>query len=143
MSSESLVLADPAELRQQLSIDQPIQATAEGDPALDKEADALVARLVAIDPSKTEEAEAGKAAVENMGLGLQEAASHRSDMLKEPIRKMGTRAEDGGEVANSLVDLKMQVEELDPGHFDLEPAYPFARHDSGCRHPDQALFHQV
>ncbi|MEM1091141.1 MAG: toxic anion resistance protein, partial [Pseudomonadota bacterium] len=36
------------------------------------------------------------------------------------------RADDGGEVANALVDLKLQVEELDPGKVDLEPGW-FAR----------------
>jgi uncharacterized protein YaaN involved in tellurite resistance len=44
-------------------------------------------------------------------------------MLKEPIRKLAARGEDGGEVANALVDLKNQVEELDPGNFDFEAGW--------------------
>ena len=30
---------------------------------------------------------------------------------------------EGGEVANALVNLKMKVEELDPGKFDFEPGW--------------------
>lgn len=124
-TTETLHMADPEELKRELALGDPtaIQATPETDPELDKQADSLVSRLVSIDPSKSDEAEAGKAAVENMGMALQEQSSHRSDMLKDPIRKMGTRTDDGGPVATALVDLKVQVEELDPGNFDLEAGW--------------------
>jgi len=44
-------------------------------------------------------------------------------MLKQPISKLSQRGEDGGEVANALVDLKMKVEELDPAQFDFSPGW--------------------
>ena len=44
-------------------------------------------------------------------------------MLKQPVHKLYEGATEGGEVANALVDLKMKVEELDPGKFDFEPGW--------------------
>ena len=71
-TTETLQTVDAEELKRELSLGDPtaIQATPETDPELDKQADSLVSRLVSIDPSKTDEAEAGKAAVENMGMAL-------------------------------------------------------------------------
>jgi uncharacterized protein YaaN involved in tellurite resistance len=61
--------------------------------------------------------------VEVLGIKTQQEAAYRSAMLKEPIRKLAARGEDGGEVANALVNLKMKVEELDPGRFDLKAGW--------------------
>ncbi len=58
-----------------------------------------------------------------MGKGLQREASQRSQMLKQPIMALGHSADDGGPVAKGLVDLRMQVEGLDPAKFDLEPGW--------------------
>jgi uncharacterized protein YaaN involved in tellurite resistance len=44
-------------------------------------------------------------------------------MLKEPIRKLAQKGDDGGEVATALVDLNMKVEELDPEQFNLNPGW--------------------
>ncbi|MEJ2156053.1 MAG: toxic anion resistance protein [Desulfobacteraceae bacterium] len=63
------------------------------------------------------------AAVESLGSKSQKEAAHRSAMLKEPIRKLAARGEDGGEVANALVNLKVKVEELDPGRFDFQAGW--------------------
>jgi uncharacterized protein YaaN involved in tellurite resistance len=44
-------------------------------------------------------------------------------MLKQPLSTLIKRGEDGGQVANSLIDLKMQVEALDPAKFDFEAGW--------------------
>ena len=44
-------------------------------------------------------------------------------MLKEPLTKMMKSGEEGSTVATSLIDLKMQVEDLDPAHFDLNAGF--------------------
>ena len=64
-----------------------------------------------------------KEAIENLGGELQKEAARRSAMLKQPVHKLYEGATEGGEVANALVDLKMKVEELDPGQFDFEPGW--------------------
>ncbi len=124
MSEEILVLAEPEEIKQELKLADPnaIKVAPGADPELDSQADGLVDRLMAIDPA-SDSAQSAKKAIEEMGLSLQEAATNRSAMLKEPIKKIAGRAEDGGEVAKSLIDLKIKVEELDPGGLDLEPGW--------------------
>ncbi len=127
MSEELLVFADPEEVKKELAMTAPESIAAEpgADPDLERQADALVEKILAMDPT-SEAANNAKNAIENMGMDLQEAASNRSAMLQDPIRKLSARADDGGEVANALVDLKLQVEDLDPGKVDLEPGW-FAR----------------
>ena len=61
-----------------------------------------------------------RASVENVGLDVQKKASALSEKLQEPVRTMFSRSEDGGQVAKSLVELKIQVEALDPVNVNLE-----------------------
>ncbi|MDX1571466.1 MAG: toxic anion resistance protein [Xanthomonadales bacterium] len=124
MTSESLVVTEEEQVRKELKLPEP-EAISLDDvaPELERQADELVSRFVSVDPAEAEDAEATKAAVENMGVRLQEEASHRSAMLEEPLSSMADRAEDGGEVANALIELKLKVEELDPGKYDLEPGW--------------------
>ena len=125
MTEELLVFADSDEVKKELELADPTAIHAEPgtDPELDQQADGLVEKLISIDPTQSEAAESAKNAIETMGLSLQESASNRSAMLKEPIRKMSSHADDGGDVAKSLVDLKVKVEELDPGDLDLEAGW--------------------
>lgn len=67
--------------------------------------------------------EESRKAVEEMGRPLQRESARRSAMLQQPIKSLARTGEDGGEVANSLIDLKMQVEELDPAKFDFSPGW--------------------
>ena len=127
MTEELLVFAEPDTVKEELALTAPDAINAEpgADPELDRQADQLVEKLLTLDPA-SEEAHSAKAAIDTMGLDLQEAASNRSAMLKEPIKDLSARADDGGAVANALVELKLQVEDLDPGNVDLEPGW-FAR----------------
>ncbi len=128
MTEESLIIIEPDAVKKDLNFEQPGAVVADPavNPELAKQAEDIVDKLIAIDPQEVDEAEAGKSAIENMGMKIQEESSRQSAMLEEPIRKMSKRAEDGGEVANALVDLKVKVEDLDPGNVDLEPGW-FAR----------------
>jgi len=93
------------------------------DPALEAQADKLVDRLFAIDPQNLETAQQAKQAVEDMGIRLQNEAAQKSTMLRTPINTLAQRGEDGGPVANALVELKLNVEALDPVKFDFEPGW--------------------
>ena len=95
-------------------------------PEITKMADEFVAALLTVDPtdsSQLELKEKNISSVENLGAQVQKDSAIRSSMLKEPIRKLAAKGEDGGAVANALVDLNVKVEELDPGKFDLEPGW--------------------
>jgi len=122
---QKLVFAEEEQLRQELQIGQPqtIQADAKADPQLAQQAEDVVARILKVPMGDQDAQEGAKAAIETMGAGVQRDAAHRSQMLKQPVAKLYERSEEGGEVANALVDLKMKVEELDPGKVDLEAGW--------------------
>jgi len=86
---------------------------------LEKEADDFVDKLINVSMEKMDERENRKISVENIGIKVQKDATAKSQMLQRPIKELSRRSEDGGEVANALIDLKMKVEELDPGKFDF------------------------
>ena len=125
---ENLTPADSSQLQQELGLIDPgtISLDEKPDPALEKMADDFLKKILEInlsDPDQLDLKAQHITAVENLGAQTQKEASIRSGMLKEPIRKLAIKGEDGGEVANALVDLNMKVEELDPGNFDFEPGW--------------------
>jgi uncharacterized protein YaaN involved in tellurite resistance len=93
------------------------------DAALEQKAQSYADRLAAIRLDDAAAQSEGKAAVEQMGRELQRDSAHRSKMLQQPIQALSERGADGGPVANALVDLKVQVESLDPNKFDFEPGW--------------------
>ena len=129
--TKKLKTTDVTEIQQELGFIDPDTVTLDEkpDPAIEKMADDFLKKLLTInpeDPTQIDIRDQNIAAVENLGADTQRQASLRSAMLKEPIRKLIAKGEDGGEVANALVDLNLQVEELDPAKFDFEPGW-FAR----------------
>ena len=58
-------------------------------------------------------------AVDSMGIEIQRQAAHRSAMLQAPIRKLAHQGDEGGPVAKALVDLRGQMQELDPNRHKL------------------------
>jgi uncharacterized protein YaaN involved in tellurite resistance len=122
---QTLVFADETALQSELQLVDPraLQPDPTQDSALAEQAEDVVARILATSPADQEARHRTAAAIETMGSQLQGQAARRSAMLKEPIGKLAERSEDGGEVANALIDLKVQVEELDPGNLDLEAGW--------------------
>jgi uncharacterized protein YaaN involved in tellurite resistance len=93
------------------------------DEALQSRARDMARALVSIPTTVVAQQDEAKTAVEEMGRSLQLEAARRSAMLRQPIRSLAQSGEDGGPVANSLVDLKLKVEELDPAKFDFAPGW--------------------
>lgn len=127
-TSNALVLADPLVVRNEVGLVDPkaITVAEASDPQLDQQATTFVQAILAMNPDDAANLDLRQrnvAAVETLGTKSQQEAAHRSAMLKEPIRKLAARGEDGGEVANALVNLKVKVEELDPGGFDLKAGW--------------------
>ena len=127
----ALTLPTASDLKNELALADPkaLTVTAGEDQELEQTAEKFVAAVLAFDPNDPAQQnarEANIAAVETLGGKTQKEASHRSAMLKQPIRSLAAKSEDGGEVARSLVELNIQVEELDPGKFDFEAGW-FAR----------------
>ncbi len=125
---EQLHVTDTEQVREELGLTEtpPSEQSEMVDPAMERMADEFIQKILAFDPADASQAELRNqniASVENLGARVQKDSAVRSAMLKEPIRKLAAKGEDGGEVANALVDLNMKVEELDPGEFDLEPGW--------------------
>ena len=104
-------------------VNQEEQKKLSADSVLEAQASELVERLFAIDPTDVKTVDEAKAAVEKMGVRLQMEAAKKSAMLKTPIKTLAKSGEDGGPVANALVELKVNVEALDPVKFDFEPGW--------------------
>jgi uncharacterized protein YaaN involved in tellurite resistance len=93
------------------------------DPVLDGQADQVVTQLMTTDPADVQRQVQHKHAIENLGAELQREAARRSAMLKQPVHKLYEGATEGGVVGNALLDLKIKVEELDPGKLDFEAGW--------------------
>ncbi len=100
-----------------------VSAPAPADPELEGQADAVVTHLLNADPKDVDVQNKNKQVIQSMGLELQREAARRSQMLKQPVAKLYQNTAEGGEVANALVDLKMTVEDLDPGNYDFEAGW--------------------
>lgn len=93
------------------------------DPQVEQQADAVMGTLMSADPTNVQTIAQHRESFESMGAELQKESGRRSAMLKQPVSKLYENATEGAPVANALVDLKMKVEELDPGQFDFESGW--------------------
>jgi uncharacterized protein YaaN involved in tellurite resistance len=80
-------------------------------------------QLMSFEPSDQDARNANQNAVDTMGRDLQRRAASRSRMLQAPLRDLSANSEDGGPVASSLADLRIEVEKLDPASVDLSPGW--------------------
>ena len=125
---DALQVPDTTAIRQELNLINPeeVSVTDQQDTGLEKKADDFVAAILAFDPSSAEQLDARAAnisAIENLGSQTQKDAARRSAMLKQPIKALAAKSEDGGDVARALVELNTQVDQLDPGKFDFETGW--------------------
>ncbi len=100
-------------------------AVPEPDPTdeLRAQANAQVEQLLSIDPTNEDARAAARDAVDSMGRDLQQRSATRSRMLQAPLKEISHGTEDGGEVAKSLSDLRIEVEKLDPSGLDTDAGW--------------------
>ena len=124
-NNEKLVYADQEQVKKEIDLPDPknLPADPKHDPELSQRADDLVARILNTDANDSDSRQKILASTETMGLELQKEAARRSVMLKQPLSKLMEDSQEGGDIAHSLVDLKLQVEELDPAQVDLDPGW--------------------
>lgn len=89
------------------------------DPKLAAQADALVEGIFAIDPKLHREQQRHSAAINNLGAAVQKEMQRKSAMLKQPMSKLINDAEDGGQVATSLLSLQEQTNIINPNRVDF------------------------
>lgn len=95
------------------------------DPELAALAESFVHQVLADDPAGPA-AHGHREAVDGMGAEVQREAAHRSAMLRVPIRKLAHQGDEGGPVAQALMQLRGTMAELDPNRQDLSEG-PVAR----------------
>jgi uncharacterized protein YaaN involved in tellurite resistance len=88
---------------------------------LDEKANDVIENLLNPDTDQN----AKRSAVDNMGAETQREITRLSKMLDEPIKELAKTGQNGGPVAKALLDLKEEVEELDPAKFDFTSASGF------------------
>jgi uncharacterized protein YaaN involved in tellurite resistance len=109
---------DVEETRAELALPEP-----DPDEELRRKARSQAEQLLAIDPSDQDQRDEARTAVETMGRDLQRRSATGSTMLQGPVRELSKGTEDGGPVARSLTDLRIEVEKLDPASVDLDPGW--------------------
>ncbi len=118
-STPTLNLAlDVQETKAELALPEP-----EPTDELRSQADAQVEQLLSIDPTDEDARTTAREAVDSMGRDLQTRSAGRSRMLQAPLKEISHNSEDGGEVAKSLSDLRIEVEKLDPSGLDTEAGW--------------------
>ena len=127
-TSTALTLPTASDLKNELALTDPqaLSVTEGQDAEIEEAAEKFVATVLTFDPNDPAQQntrDANIAAVETLGGKTQQESARRSAMLKQPIRSLAAKSDDGGEVARSLVELNMQVDELDPGKFDFEAGW--------------------
>jgi uncharacterized protein YaaN involved in tellurite resistance len=94
----------------------PVEAPTTDDAELEQLADSFVREVLAADPQQTL---SQREAIDGMGVDIQRRASQRSAMLQTPIRRLAHQGDEGGTVANALVELRGKMQELDPSRQSL------------------------
>lgn len=122
---KGLMVPTAETVKQELALADPAEASAREPEDSERRAYArqVAETLFALDPEDMKSVHANQRAIDAIGAKEQREAALKSEMLKEPIQTVAARSEDGGPVAKSLVDLKMQVEALDPAKFDFSEGW--------------------
>jgi uncharacterized protein YaaN involved in tellurite resistance len=107
-----------AQTKAELALPEP-----EPDDELRQRARNYANELLAFDPANQDSRISSLTAIEGMGRNLQRSSAAKSRMLQAPLRDLSRGTEDGGPVARSLSDLRIEVEKLDPASLDLDPGW--------------------
>jgi uncharacterized protein YaaN involved in tellurite resistance len=125
LEKTQLQVATVNEIKNDLAIPLPsdIHLASEDEKKIDSKATEFVEKLLSFNADDIESQQQRKNSVEQMGIEIQKRASKQSEMLRQPVKNLSQKGDDGGAVANALIDLKVKVEELDPAKFNFEPGW--------------------
>ena len=101
-----------SEIEKELGLSPAIIETV--DPAIDAKTDQLVDDLLSDKLNDFTK----KRYVNEMGIKFQNSLANHSKILDQSVKTL-SNTQDGGPVAKSLLDLRNQVEDLNPRHYDL------------------------
>ncbi len=114
-AEQPLKLQKKEEVSKMIELDEPTTVAADNSsPELITQADELIDQLYSLDLSNVREAQAKALSVQRLGTRVQENIARKSKMLQQPMGKLMQDAEDGGPVAQNLLELQRQVNEINP-----------------------------
>lgn len=127
-SRQALDLADADAIGKQVGLVDPwaIAVPETPDAQLDQQATTFVQRVLSLNPDELSAVDAHRQnaiAVQALGCRTQKEAAWRVAILKAPIRKLSKRGENGGKISHALESLKVKLEELDPGQFEIKAGW--------------------
>lgn len=116
----SLKPATESAILKELSFDEKKEVT---DPHVEEKVSQLAEELLSSDLDELTK----KRYVNEMGMKHQAALAHHSKILDQSVKTL-SHSQDGSKVANALLDLRKQVEEINPKHYNLNnPSGAWAR----------------
>lgn len=110
-------------IKKDLALTDTNQGASKPAPQLEDKANQFVDRILNLNPQDFKGKEDNKAAVDTFGLDIQREAAKKSELLKQPVKKLSEKSGEGSEVGNALINLKLQVEELDPAKFNFNEGW--------------------
>ena len=110
-------------IKKDLALADTNQGAPKPAPQLEDKANQFVERILNLNPQDFKGKEDNKAAVDTFGLDIQREAAKKSELLKQPVKKLSEKSGEGSEVGNALINLKLQVEELDPNKFNFSEGW--------------------
>ena len=120
---KTLQVASADQVRNELALTNTQSMPAVAEPTLEQKADSLVDSLLATPVESDGAKKSARTSVETLASDTASNAARMSEMLKQPIGNLSKRGSEGGDVANSLMNLKNKVEELDPAKFNFESGW--------------------
>ena len=88
--------------------------------ALHAQADSLIDELFNTSIEDVQVKQQYMREVENLGSNIQRQLVHKSNLLKEPMQTLMSDLQDGGSIAQDMVELQHQMNQIDPNRFNFK-----------------------
>lgn len=86
---------------------------------LERQSTEIINTLFELDTKELRTRQQKAVSIRELGVGIQKEIYRRSALLKQPMSKLVSDAEDGGSVANALLALQEQTDKINPNRFDF------------------------
>ncbi|TDX52485.1 toxic anion resistance protein [Orenia marismortui] len=113
----SLILPEDRELKEKIEEENSVPK--EELTELEKKSEDFIESLLMLNDKEVEERDMAIANIDKLGMDVQKKSALNSAKLKTSVQSISAKSSDGERVANSLLELKSTVEDLDPSDIDF------------------------
>lgn len=103
----------------EFSVKNEVAVLDEVKPEIDQQADDILEKIMSVPDKDLQQRQKFVEAIQTIGSPIQQKLSQQSQMLKAPMATLMKDAEDGGDVANSLLSLQENVNKINPNRVDF------------------------